>query len=1414
MALVKGTNFGFVLAAPVNDPAATASSTENNIRANKDTSPSGASKITEIGWWCDNATEEANFEVGIYTHSVGDDEPLNLLAGASQTNAKGTTAGWKKVTGLNISISPSTIYWIAVQLDDTATTTNNDRTPGQVSPTSFKVGETTLANPWPSSSSGSNYPIGIYAVVEIAGETHNLSETDTTTLSDSVSINAVAGPETHPISESDITTLSDTVSINAVAGPETHNISESDTTTLSDSVSISLPGKASGLANKNTMWVNNSGTWVEFNHYEFFEVKKKQNQMSEFEVKIFDITTPQKAYFKEQAEVLFFAGTTMILKGRIQTIEYGSTFEVIAKGFGMEAKLLDKQFIKAGDNRVQYTNESAETIAEEINDSILTTASDGIWPLGGDFGSVSLRFEYANRLNALGKLSETIDYYWWVSQTSSDNYSANYIHLDDDQGLTASQKTYNLTSSAIETSQEKDITNLVNYVYALGYGDGINQLSTSMYAASTQSSFLDLNITSTDTSILCADGSVFDATGSARIAKEIVTYAGISSNTLTGCSRGVGTTAKAHNRNCYIEQSYTTTSAQTGSSIKTYGLMDYTLIDKTIIDTETLEVIASGYLSDRKTPILRIKIIPDEPLADASLNIGDNVTVTDSESDIDSDYRIVGQTYRSDYGFLSLTTEVSNRSLEFIEQMNKSKQDTENQAKYMQGATNIISLQETENLDNAHPLNMTFYIPDEAVKINMVKLNFNQKGWRSYGDYQIQEEDLNDPKTIVSIGAIDSETYKNLSSSGTPTSATTSTLTDTNSSWDTNSYQNFVMRCDDQLRVIESNSGTVAYLTTPWADIPTTNSFYQIIEPYTTSQTDVDLTNEIDSIGVGEWANIKFENAGGLESYDKPDSSLDTDLWSTTNAGTGGRVTASTLQETATFIEGDLMISAATDSATYNIGCSTSSLPELTDMAEISFRIQRGAQIPTDDSDGALSFTTGAKSYGNLSEGIDYNVSGDTLYLFADREYNFSSMNIGAGTTVVLDSSETEGSVLDIFCTGSATLAGTININGANNPWTYGDQVKTTYKGIVGPGVANGGSGGSGGGQGNGFGGGGSGGWAQAYYSTNNYNGSRGSGGVGGQNPVGGSGNYSYGAFGINGNVGVESGGGSGGIASVGPSQVAYWASSGDGASSFGGTGGDGSRGYGGSDHALGGSGGGGGGGRAGKQGCHFYLHADEIIFSGTINTSGFSGTNGGNGGKGYGHYDGSSRGFLARGGCGGGGGGGGNAGNIKLYYITSYDGTGKTTIMTAGSNGGGGTIGTSEYYNISGGDSTNGSAGTAGSAGSFTSQVQVSGGFPDTSPKMYVFGETYDETDGIGDDDSKWSIKKQANDDWILYNDEVSTSTISPGDNVIGVSIDGTLTTSAAVNYNWKLYDLQLGGRARMRIEANAYMQTFIKST
>ena len=168
MAVVLGTNCGFVTVSPSADPAGSNSLMSLKSRAMKDTSPATAAKIVEIGWWCDNATDESNFEVGVYDHNVGDDEPENLLAGASQTNAKGTGAGWKKVTGLNISISSSTIYWIGVELDTTAPPDASTNYTSDAARNARKENQTTLTDPWGTSSGFSSSLYAIYAVWEAA----------------------------------------------------------------------------------------------------------------------------------------------------------------------------------------------------------------------------------------------------------------------------------------------------------------------------------------------------------------------------------------------------------------------------------------------------------------------------------------------------------------------------------------------------------------------------------------------------------------------------------------------------------------------------------------------------------------------------------------------------------------------------------------------------------------------------------------------------------------------------------------------------------------------------------------------------------------------------------------------------------------------------------------------------------------------------------------------------------------------------------------------------------------------------------------------------------------------------------------------------------------------------------------------
>ena len=168
MALIKGVNCGFVTVAPSSDPEAAFTITlDNNSYAMVDTAPEGAEKITEIGWYIGSATEEANFQVGIYDNNVGDSNPENRV-GVDTTNAKGTDAGWKVVTGLNIPINAGTIYWIAVQLDNTATTSGIDRDQvgGEFISTNSEANS--LVDPWGASSQTEGRLIAIYAVCETA----------------------------------------------------------------------------------------------------------------------------------------------------------------------------------------------------------------------------------------------------------------------------------------------------------------------------------------------------------------------------------------------------------------------------------------------------------------------------------------------------------------------------------------------------------------------------------------------------------------------------------------------------------------------------------------------------------------------------------------------------------------------------------------------------------------------------------------------------------------------------------------------------------------------------------------------------------------------------------------------------------------------------------------------------------------------------------------------------------------------------------------------------------------------------------------------------------------------------------------------------------------------------------------------
>ncbi len=164
MAVTIGVNSGFVSTAPTSNPDGFTLSMNDKALVTKDTSPATAIKITEIGWWCDSATDEANFEIGLYAADgavVPNEAGTRLFV--DTTNAKGTTTGWKTVA-VDWDISELTDYWIGIS-GDAGSTTNANRNISSGSGYDRILSQSTLPNPFGGGSlDDSDGSLAIYAL--------------------------------------------------------------------------------------------------------------------------------------------------------------------------------------------------------------------------------------------------------------------------------------------------------------------------------------------------------------------------------------------------------------------------------------------------------------------------------------------------------------------------------------------------------------------------------------------------------------------------------------------------------------------------------------------------------------------------------------------------------------------------------------------------------------------------------------------------------------------------------------------------------------------------------------------------------------------------------------------------------------------------------------------------------------------------------------------------------------------------------------------------------------------------------------------------------------------------------------------------------------------------------------------------
>ena len=124
MTVVIGTSSGFVTTAPTSDPAGYAASNLTAFGGNDTTTSLYAIKVTEMGFWCDNAISR-NFTVSIYS---SDKSTRLYISGSGATTG---SVGWQKITGLNFSLDASTQYWLRIDASGTVNTNYNSSTSGK-----------------------------------------------------------------------------------------------------------------------------------------------------------------------------------------------------------------------------------------------------------------------------------------------------------------------------------------------------------------------------------------------------------------------------------------------------------------------------------------------------------------------------------------------------------------------------------------------------------------------------------------------------------------------------------------------------------------------------------------------------------------------------------------------------------------------------------------------------------------------------------------------------------------------------------------------------------------------------------------------------------------------------------------------------------------------------------------------------------------------------------------------------------------------------------------------------------------------------------------------------------------------------------------------------------------------------------
>lgn len=477
------------------------------------------------------------------------------------------------------------------------------------------------------------------------------------------------------------------------------------------------------------------------------EIETSLNELHTFKFDAFIEDDQDRQQIQEGKEVLLFDGTQLIFKGELEEVNYDSTFQAECEGSGQKLSLLKKKT-----ERKEYTNERADDIIRDLlgdnTDIVLGTVEQA--PV------ITIRVDHDNELRAAAGVANAVGYDLYAENRITDDYETTYVNFVEHKGSESSVATLNIAEELRLVDRGKDRTAVANDITILGRGDGINQFESRLFAATTHRTVTTQRIQAGDTTTLGVDdasklGSIGDEVY-VRVGEEVVNASIQDSTTLDVLGRGQDdykgdeTVDGQHYENIqvFLQENVTQgigpfkpneDDAEPGSSIEEYGIIEERDTDKTLIDRATVEKVADNQLKDRRQPVFRVEVSLTDPrgLQDLGIEIGDQVTIEDlTAPDVSNDFRVVGIDYKRASAGEETVLHCANRPVRLIERLSKIERDRDTLNAHMQGATNIDSETFSDNADSNHPLDNSFYIPSDVVKVNKLQLVFKRESFRGY----------------------------------------------------------------------------------------------------------------------------------------------------------------------------------------------------------------------------------------------------------------------------------------------------------------------------------------------------------------------------------------------------------------------------------------------------------------------------------------------------------------------------------------------------------------------------------------------------------------------------------------------------------------------------------------------------------